>query len=206
MHPNPIFRRETEQRNIEFARERSFGTLAINANNGPLISHIPFYLYPSADVVEFHLVRSNPIVRILKEPVDAVIAVNGGDAYLSPDWYEVDNQVPTWNYIAVHLRGTISKLPDSALSGILDRTSDQFESRLKPKLPWTSVKMDQEIYKKMLRQIVPVKMDIATTDGTWKLSQNKPDEARLRAADAVEKSRLGTGNEQIAHLMRQTKS
>ncbi len=113
MHPNPNFRKETEERNIAFARERGFGTLAINAANGPLLSHVPLLLMEDNKSAELHLVRSNPIVRVLSEPQDAVISILGGDSYISPDWYYIDDQVPTWNYIAVHIRGSISLLPRS---------------------------------------------------------------------------------------------
>ena len=202
MHPNPMFRRETEQRNIDFVRSRGFGALAINAENGPLVSHIPFILLDDAKTVELHLVRSNPILRSLDEPQDAVIAVNGGDGYISPDWYEVDDQVPTWNYVAVHLRGKLSILPQDELHHVLDRLSAAFEEQLLPKKPWNSAKMDQEVYTKMLRQIVPLKLDIATIDGTWKLSQNKPDDVRHRAADGLKHVGIGSQTDELAKLMR----
>jgi transcriptional regulator len=47
MHPNPGFRKASRQQNIDFARHRSFGTLALNAEYGPLLSHIPFVLAAS---------------------------------------------------------------------------------------------------------------------------------------------------------------
>ena len=121
MHPNPAFRKTTREKNIEFVRERSFGVLAVNSEHAPLISHIPFQLSADGTYLEAHLVRSNPIVRLLKSPVEAVMAVSGGDAYISPDWYGVDNQVPTWNYVAVHVRGTVRQLDHQELRGILDR-------------------------------------------------------------------------------------
>ena len=43
MHPNPIFKKSSEQLNVDFARQRSFGTLAINAKAGPLLSHVPVF-------------------------------------------------------------------------------------------------------------------------------------------------------------------
>lgn len=202
MHPNPNFRKETEERNIAFARERGFGTLAINATNGPLLSHIPFLLMEDNKSVELHLVRSNPIFRALSEPQEAVISILGGDSYLSPDWYFVDDQVPTWNYIAVHIRGTISLLPDEEIHGILDRLTASMEDRLLPKKPWTFSKMDQEVYKKMLRQIVPVRMVVSEINGTWKLSQNKSDEVRISAADGVTENGIGSELALISHLMR----
>lgn len=202
MHPNRAFRKPDSARNIAFARSRAFGSLAINASDGPLISHIPFLLSEDGAYVELHLVRSNPIVRALVNDLPAVIAITGGDAYVSPDWYEVADQVPTWNYVAVHLRGTLKGLPDDALHGILQRLSAHQEEQLRPKKPWTSEKMDQTVYTKMQRQIVPIMMDVTQIDGTWKLSQNKPDDVRLRAADGVARAQLGLATQKIHPLMR----
>lgn len=188
MHPNPAFRQTPKERNIAFARRRAFGVLAVNAGDGPLISHIPFQLSADGSAAEAHLVRSNPIVRLLEEPRQAVIAVSGGDAYISPDWYGSENQVPTWNYVAVHLRGTLERLDDQALHGILERLSADMENRLAPKKPWTIDKLDADIYARMQRQIVPVRLTIGTIDGTWKLSQNKPAAVRENAMDGLQRS------------------
>ncbi len=113
MHPNPAYRTASTAQNLSFARERGFGVLTIGGADGPLASHIPFVL--SADDATFgaHVVRSNPIAGLLEgEGVSALMIISGPDAYISPDWYGLDDQVPTWNYVAVHLRGTLRRLPD----------------------------------------------------------------------------------------------
>ena len=202
MHPNPSFRSETENQNLAFARERGFGSLSVNASNGPLVAHIPFVISPDATFLELHLVRSNPILKLLDEPMAAVLAVIGGDGYISPDWYGVEDQVPTWNYIAVHIRGTLTRLDANELHPLLSRLSDNMESRLSPKKRWTSDKMDQGVYERMQRQIVPLKMNIESIEGTWKLSQNKSDEARLSAADALAENGFGIEIAALARLMR----
>ncbi|MFK7792306.1 MAG: FMN-binding negative transcriptional regulator [Devosiaceae bacterium] len=205
MHPNRAFRKPETVRNIAFARERAFGVLAVNGQgdeHGPLISHIPFLLRENGAQAELHLVRSNPIVRTLETPKAVTIAVSGGDAYISPDWYEVDDQVPTWNYVAVHLRGTLRKLEPDAMHDILWDLSAHQEEKLLPKKPWTSDKMDQEVYAKMQRQIVPFMLDVNDIQGTWKLSQNKPDDVRLRAANGIERAALGLATDSIHPLMR----
>lgn len=203
MHPNPSFRKESEVRNIQFARERAFGTLAVNARESPLLSHIPFLLMEDNKTIELHLVRSNPIVQSLKqEPQKAVISVLGGDSYISPDWYFVDDQVPTWNYIAVHLRGVIELLPQDEIHNVLERLSASMEKRLLPKKPWVSAKMNQDVYQKMLRQIVPVRMAVTEINGTWKLSQNKPDEVRMNAADGIAQNDMGSELQLLSKLMK----
>ncbi len=201
MHPNPAFRQTPQARNIAFARERSFGTLAVNAENGPLVSHVPFQLSEDGKSLEAHLVRSNPLTRELKEPRDAVIAVTGPDAYVSPDWYDVDDQVPTWNYVAVHLRGALQLADPDELPGILERLSQNMEERLLPKPIWSHHKMTDGVFERMCRQIVPVTMHVDQIDGTWKLSQNKPEGVPQRAAQRLSAEGFGVEIEQLAKLM-----
>ncbi|MGV6805807.1 MAG: FMN-binding negative transcriptional regulator [Ruegeria sp.] len=202
MHPNPAFRAEDRARHIDFARERGFGVLAVSTEEAPLISHVPFLLSEDGTVAELHLVRSNPITRVLTGPKAARIAVSGPDGYISPDWYGVEDQVPTWNYVAVHLTGQMEMLPNERLRDLLDRQSAFFEERLQPKPPWRADKMDSHALERMMRMIVPCRMHVTEIDGTWKLNQNKPEAARLGAADLVGTSETGSELGQLAALMR----
>ncbi len=202
MHPNPIFRQSPQERNIAFARDRSFGILAVSGADGPLLSHIPFLLNDTATQAELHLVRSNPIIRGLDGPVPARIAVSGPDSYISPDWYGIDHQVPTWNYVAVHLIGQLRPAPEIDFHDLLDRQSALFEERLAPKRPWTSAKMTDGVMEKMMRAIVPCVFEIDRIDGTWKLNQNKPEAARSGAADHVGDAGLGMETAALSDLMR----
>lgn len=203
MHPNPIFRKTDQARNIAFAREQGFGLLAVGTKAAPLISHVPFLLSEDGAVAEFHLVRSNPIVRLMSGTLPARLAVQGPYSYVSPDWYEIEDQVPTWNYVAVHLVGQIAPRPQADLHDMLDRQSALFEDRLLPKVPWTSAKMTPDVMQRMMRQIVPCWMQVTGIDGTWKLNQNKDDSVRLRAADQVETAAQGADTTLLASLMRQ---
>ena len=202
MHPNPAFRKADAKANINFARQRGFGTLAINSDNGPLLSHVPFVLSEDGKMLEAHLVRSNPILKHISQAAKAVMSVLGPHSYISPDWYENDNQVPTWNYIAVHIRGELMARPEDELRPMLEKLSDQFESRLLPKAPWLIDKVDEEALKKMTRMIVPIRMQVSDIEGTWKLAQNKPPSARINAANQVREYGLGAELEDLAGLMK----
>lgn len=202
MHPNPVFHTASPDQNIAFARERGFGQLSINGSFGPLAAHVPFVLDSPGDVAFLHLVRSNPLIAALDEPLPALLAVSGPDGYISPDWYGVPEQVPTWNYVAVHLRGVVERLPEPRLAEVLDLLSEDFERRLAPKAPWRAEKMDGQIRARMMRAIVPVRLVVEDVRGTWKLSQNKPDAARLAAAKAVPSS-TGQDLDALAELMRE---
>ena len=202
MHPNPIFRDAENGESLAFARERSFGTLAMNADHTPLLSHIPFLISDDARQIDFHLVRSNPIARALKNTAAAAkLAVTGPDSYISPDWYELDDQVPTWNYVSVHFIGTMELQPAEDLLALLERQSELFEQRLLPKPPWLTTKMSPDALNKMMRAIVPVRLNIKDMQSTWKLGQNKPEAARFAAANQVSQHGIGAKVKTLAAHM-----
>jgi len=201
MHPNPAFRSTAREDNLGFARARGFGILSVNGADGPLAAHVPFLISADGSFAELHLARSNPIARGCVAGLPALMVVSGPDAYVSPDWYGSDDQVPTWNYIAVHLRGVLSPLPEAALHAHVDALSAAHETRLLPKVPWVSDKMSEGAMPRMLRMILPFRFDIATVDGTWKLNQNKTPEVRASAADHLAQQ-PDDGSRAIAALMR----
>ena len=186
MHPNPSFRNTSDGHGWELVSQTSFGTLVQSTSGLPLISHVPFLLSACQSYIELHLVRSNPMGRVeVGEAVPTTLIVNGPDGYISPDWYRIDDQVPTYNYVAVHLTGQLMRLEDDVLEPLLARLSDHFESQLHPKPIWTTEKMTDDVKKKMMRQILPFKFETSELHSTWKLGQNKPEQARLDAADAL---------------------
>ena len=191
---------------LDFANEISFGTICISAEPTPLLSHIPFQLNADRTAIDLHLVRSNPISRALvKSPRQATLSIMGPHGYISPDWYGVEDQVPTWNYVAVHISGTLTLLDQSTLPNVIDSLSDHFETKLAPKPVWKMDKVDPDVMTKMQRQIVPCRLDIAQIESTWKLGQNKTDTARHAAADQLEQSTIGSNTPHLAALMRSAK-
>ena len=199
MHPNPAFRKTAADRNLAFARARGFGVLSVNGPDGPLMAHVPFLLSDDGTTADLHLARSNAVIAA-GLPAQAVLAVIGPDAYISPDWYGVEDQVPTWNYIAVHLRGTLVQLPDDAMDGHVNALSDTFEARLAPKPVWKSSKMGDGVMDRMKRMILPFLLQITTVDGTWKLNQNKTAAARAGVIAALDAQ--GGAAADIAQAMR----
>jgi transcriptional regulator len=177
MHPNPAFRKTDTAHNLAFARARGFGVLCLNGADGPVLAHVPFVMSADGDYLDLHLARSNLVIAA-GLPTVAVMAVSGPDHYISPDWYGIDDQVPTWNYIAVHLRGTLTPLPSETLEPHLDQVSALHEAGLAPKPAWTSAKMTDGVMARMMRMILPFRLTITSVDGTWKLNQNKPLSAR----------------------------
>jgi transcriptional regulator len=205
MHPNPAFRQTPPDTNLGFARARGFGILSINGNEGPLAAHVPFLLNDEGSIADLHLARSNPLARAAL-PAPALIAVSGPDAYISPDWYDLPDQVPTWNYVAVHLRGTLHPMPPETLRAHADALSARFEAGLLPKPPWVSSKMTEGVMDRMMRMILPFRLRISAVEGTWKLNQNKPGPARRAAADALAVHGGEVPGAALAHLMRRVET
>ena len=201
MHPSKLFRAPTKETNISFVRERSFGALVVVDESKPLISHIPFQLSEDGARLEAHLIASNSILQTLNSPQKATMIVSGGDAYVSPDWYGVDEQVPTWNYVAAHLTGVLRKLEPEDLRGVLERLSKNLEDRLLPKPSWKLDKLSDQTFDKLSRQIVPVAMEIKQIEATWKLSQNKSKEVRAGAVAGMHDAPIGHNVLEICELM-----
>lgn len=202
MHPNPVFRTTPRERNVAFARDAAFGIMAVAGPDGPLMSHVPFVLNEEGTSAELHLVRSNPIARLGRKPLQVRLAVSGPHSYVSPDWYGIEDQVPTWNYVAVHLIGELEPLPVAELEPLLARQSAFFESRLAPKRAWTMDKMTEEARGRLMRMILPYRLNVLEVDGTWKLGQNKDEAARLSAASEMQSHGFGTDRGVMARLMR----
>jgi transcriptional regulator len=198
MHPNLAFRRVDAAQSLALVRARSFGILVAPGAERPLASHIPFMLSDDGSVVEFHLVRNSAMARAIADGAPVRLIVDGPEGYISPDWYGVAEQVPTWNYVAVHLVGEARLSDEDGFRDLLDRLSAHFEARLLPKKPWTSDKMTDGVMERMMRGIVPCVMRVSDLQSTWKLGQNKTEDARVGAAQGLEVQ----GNAALGNLMR----
>jgi transcriptional regulator len=139
MHPNPAFRWEDRAAMRAFASEIGFGMLFAATPDGPRVAHIPF-VFLDEDRIGFHVARGNGIARGLAG-TEALFVVNGPDAYISPDWYGLPDQVPTWNYLTLEMQGVVTKMDRATLIAQADALSLQHETRLAPKPVWTRDKM-----------------------------------------------------------------
>lgn len=196
MHPNSAFRWEDRDAMRAFVGEIGFGQLFATTPDGPRVAHIPI-VWQDDDHIRFHIARGNALTRHL-DGLNGLFVVNGPDAYVSPDWYGIDNQVPTWNYVAVELEGTVRKLSTDDLTQLLDDLSSEQEARLAPKPIWTRDKMEAGYFDKLLTAIAGFEMRVSAWRGTLKLGQHKEEAARLAVADALD----AQGRRAMAHWTR----
>lgn len=202
MHPNSLFRIKgdpaSERAMMEaLVREIGFGLIFAQTPDGPRVGQVA--LHSTGDgAVQFHLANGNALTKYLAGST-ALVVVSGPDAYISPDWYDGTDQVPTWNYVSVELEGRVRAMDRDGLIALLDDLSAENEARLDPKTPWTRAKMDASKFDRMLGAITGFEMEVQAWRPTLKLSQNKTDAERLRAADELDK----LGKRAMAHFMRE---
>jgi transcriptional regulator len=192
---------------LAFAEARGFGTVCAWDGKRPIASSLPFYLGYADDgtpQAAFHVARHNPLVRLADGTSSWLMAVNGADTYISPDWYVSPDQVPTWLYQAVHLTGAVRKLSDDELAVQIDTLSAKFEDWLLPKKPWTSSKMTAGRLDAMKKAIVGLEMTVDEVEGSFKLNQHKS-EADYAAISNALASQPDAPSRQIAHLMREAR-
>ncbi|WP_454759036.1 FMN-binding negative transcriptional regulator [Caulobacter segnis] len=197
MHPDSRFRVEDRAVLLDFIAAHPFVTFAASVGGRPFVAQSPVVIrdLDGEIALDFHLSRGNRLTPHLTQGFRAIALATGLDAYISPDWYESADQVPTWNYQSVEAEGSVAPLNDEELIALLDDLSAQEEARLLPKKPWTRGKMKPGKFENLLRGIQGGRLFVERLEGTFKLSQNKNDADRLGAAK-------GLGDDPIAALMR----
>jgi len=171
----------------DFIERNSFGVLVSQINGEPFASHLPFLLdrtSGSHGTLIGHMARANP--QWHQAHGQAVIAIfSGPHAYVSPTWYEAENVVPTWNYVAVHAYGKVQVIEEpAALLQIVKDSVSFYEGTMQQ--PWT-LNGPSDFVERLLRQIVGFRIEITGIEGKWKLNQNQPEERREKVALALQK-------------------
>lgn len=202
MHPARLFHQTDETALAALVADRALALIVGVAGPRPVVAHAPVLL--EGRRLRFHLSRGNALTPVLAAGgATALAVVTGPDAYVSPDWYGLDDQVPTWNYLSVEMEGPIHAMDAAGTMAMLDDLSARFEAALAPKPAWTRQKMTPGRFEALLGGIVAFEMAIERFEGVWKLSQNKPARAIASAASALE-GRPDRGSRSIARLMRQS--
>ncbi len=183
MHPNRKFHLQDREAMAALVRELGFGVLFVPTPEGLRAVHVPVLL--EGDRLRFHVSRGNAVHGPLAEGAAALFVAGGPHAYVSPDWYGLEDRVPTWNYVAVELEGPVRPLETAELVRLLDDLSAGQEARLAPKPAWTRARMSEGRFEDLLKAIGGLEMRVAAWRGTAKVDQDKPQEVRDRIADAL---------------------
>ncbi len=180
----------------------SFGMLVVAGTDGDVeIAHLPFVLDPGDPFgrLRAHVARANPIAAMLDRPLPVVAVFVGPHAYVTPRWYERPrDNVPTWNYAAVHVHGTARRIDEEPeVRRLLSDLTARHERGAAE--PWTLDGLAPDRLANLLRGITAFSIEVTRVESKRKLSQNKPTDragviAGLRARGA-------DGDSALADLM-----
>ncbi len=195
----PLFREERPDRLMEVVARYPFGLLISHVSGEPFVSHVPMLVERDRGsfVVLGHLARANPQCAALQSGGQVLAVFPGPDGYISPSWYESPG-VPTWNYVAVHLKGRVRMIDDPhELRGLLKRLTSRFEAEAGACSSPASL---VEHFEGLLPHIVGFAIVADCVEGRFKLSQNRPWVDRVRVATVLRGSGRGSAME-LAEFM-----
>lgn len=167
------FRNENISEIKNFIEQNSFGILISNGSEKIMATHIPFELTKNEkekDVLYSHISRGNPQWKSFEEDAKVLIIFSGPNAYISSSWYDHEN-VPTWNYIAVHVYGTIKIIEGEKLLNSIKRLVDKHEKTSKN--PVSVESMSRRLLEQEIKGIIGFEIVIEEIQAAYKLSQNR---------------------------------
>lgn len=172
----PKYFRNNNQQEIEaFIIKNSFAVLITHHQQKTFATHIPVELETLATgekVLHGHISRGNPQWRSFENSDEVLVIFSGAHSYVSSSWYNHLN-VPTWNYIAVHVSGHLRMLNEEELFASLKKLVDKYE--VISKNPVTVEGME-DYMRNQIKGIVGFEMKIEKMEGKWKMSQNRDEE------------------------------
>ncbi|MDE2270358.1 MAG: FMN-binding negative transcriptional regulator [Xanthomonadaceae bacterium] len=178
-YPGPTFREDRDEVLHAAIREWQFGLLVTRNDEGFATSHLPWALDARRcqhGVIVGHLAGYNPQCKVPPGGTEALVVFQGPHAYVSPSWYpgkrEDPRQVPTWDYLAVEARGTLTAFDDDArLLDLLTRLTERNESGREHR--WRIDDAPDEYIREQMRHVVGIELHIEQLIGRYKLSQNR---------------------------------
>lgn len=181
----------------------SFALVVTTSDSGVEMVHIPTVLdcsHGDYGCLHFHVAKQNLMWKLFDGVHEATAVFTGPHAYISPDWYEAEGHVPTWNYMAVHATGAPTVVRDADKTDHLDELAAQEEAQLAPKEPWTSARLNPDMHRRMMGGIVGLTMPITHIQAKAKLSQNRTEADKVGILEGL-RDRGGDLNAAVAEAM-----
>jgi transcriptional regulator len=159
---------------LDFVKRFHFGTVVTTDNaRKPIATHLPFVLEYQEEqkkpLLFSHLARANDQWRYFDNK-EVLCIFQAPHAYISPEWYNREQSVPTWDYEAVHIYGKVSLINDEkGVIDVLEKSIDFFEQGYRKK--WE--KLDNSYKKKLFNGLVAFSVSINEIQAVQKLSQDR---------------------------------
>jgi transcriptional regulator len=168
---------------LAFMRDHPFATLVTSDQGDPHVGHLPLLATRDATggvTLHGHLASANPQTT---HQGPALAIFHGPHAYISANWYDAGNVVPTWNYQVVHVHGELATSTHAQdLGEVLDRLAAEFDGADAAR--WQQ-RLDAETRRRLTGQITAVTLRVSRIVGKWKLGQNHAPERRARTVAAL---------------------
>ncbi len=189
MYRPTIFREDDVTKLVDFMQVNSFATLVSIVEGQPYASHIPLVVTVENDVVKLtgHLAKQNPQWQAFDQ-AESLAIFTGPHAYISPQLYEKRENVPTWNYIAVHAYGrpqplTLDEAPER-MADMINGMVNVYEATYQQQ--WHS--LSERYRSQMMNGIIGFEMPVTRLEGKFKLSQNRSQADQKNVADSLQQN------------------
>jgi transcriptional regulator len=172
---------------IAFMRANPFAILVSSIDDGPFATHLPVFMRATDEqlVIRGHVAKANPHWRHLEQQPNCLTIFHGAHAYVSASNYTTRENVPTWNYGAVHVYGNARVLPSPEdLQGILHQLIGTFEPAYAEQ--WASFSAPYR--ERMLSHIVGFEIAVTKIEPKFKLSQNRSTEEQANVIASLGKA------------------
>jgi len=194
---------ETDRTKLfDFIEQHNFGLVVSQLDHEPFASHLPLLLDRRAGPLGTligHMARANPQWQAADRNV--LVVFSGPHGYISPSWYEAENVVPTWNYVAVHVYGVLHLVEEGETTLKILQDFVLLHEKSMPE-PWRLPDGD-EFAGRLAKSVVAFRVEITRIEGKWKLSQNHPRQRRQKVISALALQR-DENSQAIAALMART--
>jgi len=187
MRQNPSFAMTDVAELRRVIDEHPWVTLVSETPDGLVASHYAVLLDEERDdlTIVGHVGKPDDMIHGLGER-ELLVIVQGPHGYISPGWYPPGPNVPTWNFVSVHLSGVPEILTPAENLVVLERLVARFESSMPgPRLLWEPPN-DPEFIRRLERGTVGFRLTPSTVTAKRKLSQNRPDDVVETIIDALE--------------------
>ncbi|MFC5602654.1 FMN-binding negative transcriptional regulator [Sporosarcina koreensis] len=156
----------------DFIQKNSFGTLVTTKKGKPIATHLPFGFTKQGEdfYITGHMAYGNPQWRTFETSDDVLAMFQGPHAYISSSWYSHEN-VPTWNYEAIHVYGKASILSREELIEDLKIMLEKYEGHRENPVLWDT--LSSNLIENELKGIVGFKIKVEEIQAAYKLSQNR---------------------------------
>ena len=186
MYTPEIYKNENQGEIKKFLQENSFGILINQTNRKLCATHIPLELdinKDGKDILYGHISKENLQWNGFIDNDQVLAVFSGPHSYISSSWYDHEN-VPTWNYIAVHVYGKIKIIEGEAVIESLKKLVDKYEQKSE-----NPVRIEDLSQKTMIqsRGIVAFEIEITEIQATRKMSQNRDEKNHQNIIAELEK-------------------